>query len=150
MAPTMEQEIVEQEERLANAKRALDLDVIDLIYADDLLLTGVMGEPTCDKGVIIDEIKRGIAERERVLTSAAPIEMSANNEDMKVVRHGDTAIANYRFVVTAKGPNLNVHHRYRATNVWMKRDGRWQIVAAHMAFVLDPQQAAMLSGGDRR
>jgi hypothetical protein len=28
----------------------------------------------------------------------------------------------------------------------LKRDGRWQIVAAHMAFVLDPQQAEMLSG----
>jgi hypothetical protein len=29
----------------------------------------------------------------------------------------------------------------------VKRDGRWQIAAAHMAFVLDPQQAAMLAGG---
>jgi hypothetical protein len=29
----------------------------------------------------------------------------------------------------------------------MKRDGRWQIVAGHTAFVLDPKQAAMLSGG---
>jgi hypothetical protein len=30
----------------------------------------------------------------------------------------------------------------------VKRDGRWQIVVAHMAFVLDPQQAAMLSGAN--
>ncbi|HEU4935625.1 MAG TPA: hypothetical protein VFT39_04160 [Vicinamibacterales bacterium] len=41
---------------------------------------------------------------------------------------------------------LNLHRRYRTTNVWAKRDGRWQIVAAHMAFVLDPQQAATLFG----
>ena len=27
--------------------------------------------------------------------------------------------------------------------------GQWQIVAAHMAFVLDPKQAAMLSGEGR-
>ena len=59
---------------------------------------------------------------------------------------GDTAVANYRFVVTFKGPNLDLRRRYRTTNVWVKRDGRWQIVAAHMAFVLDPQQAAMVSG----
>jgi hypothetical protein len=31
----------------------------------------------------------------------------------------------------------------------MKRDGRWQIVAAHMAFLLDPKQAAMISGEGR-
>jgi ketosteroid isomerase-like protein len=145
----MEQEIVEQEERLADAKRTLDLDAIDRIYADDLMLTGVMGEPTCDKAAIIDEIKRGIAERERSLASGQRIEVAANNEDMKVVRHGDTGIANYRFVITIKGPNIQAHRRYRATNVWMKRDGGWQIVAAHTAFVLDPKQAAMLSGEGR-
>jgi len=146
MALTIEQEIVQQEERLANAKRALDLDGIDRLYADDLLLTGVLGEPTCSKSAVIDEIKRGIAERERPQASAQHMEVAAENQDMKVVGHGDTAIANYRFVVTVKGPTIEAHHRYRATNVWMKRDGRWQIVAAHMAFVLDPKQAAMLSG----
>lgn len=26
--------------------------------------------------------------------------------------HGDIAIANYRFVVTVKGPNVNVQRRY--------------------------------------
>jgi ketosteroid isomerase-like protein len=66
---------------------------------------------------------------------------------MKVVGHGDTAVANYRFVVKAEGPNIQVHNRYRVTNVWMKRDDRWQIVAGHTAFVLDPKQAALLSGG---
>jgi hypothetical protein len=38
---------------------------------------------------------------------------------MKVVRHGDTAIANYRFVVTINGPNTRARHRYRVTNIWM-------------------------------
>ena len=37
-------EILEQEDRLARAKRTLDLDAIDRIYADDLLLTGVLGD----------------------------------------------------------------------------------------------------------
>jgi hypothetical protein len=59
----------------------------------------------------------------------------------------DTAVSNYRFVVTFTGRNLEVHCRFWTTNVWVKRGGRWQIVAAHMAFVLDPKQAAMLEGG---
>jgi ketosteroid isomerase-like protein len=149
MAPTMEQEILQQEEQLAEAKRALDLAAIDRMYADELLLTGVMGEPTCGKTAIIDEVKRGIADRESARASGRQLEMSAENEDMKVVRHGDTAIANYRFVVKISGPAMDVSRRYRATNVWMRQDGRWRIIAAHMSFVLEPKQAAMLSGEGR-
>jgi uncharacterized protein (TIGR02246 family) len=149
MALTMEQEIVEQEEQLAEAKRALDLGAIDRIYADDLLLTGVMGEPTCSKTAIIDEVRRGIAERESARAGGRPMVVSAENEDMKVVRHGDTAIANYRFVVKVTGAAADVSRRYRATNVWKKQDGRWQIIAVHMSFVLDRAQAAMLSGESR-
>jgi ketosteroid isomerase-like protein len=57
-------EILEQEEQLATAKRALDLEAIDRIYADDLLLTGVLGEPTCSKNAVMDEIRRGLAQRD--------------------------------------------------------------------------------------
>ena len=149
MAVTMEQEIVEQEERLADAKRALDLGAIDRIYADDLLLTGVMGEPTCSKTAVIDEVKRGIAERDRARVGGQPMVMSAVNEDMKVVRHGDTAIANYRFVVKITTSTADIARRYRATNVWKQKNGRWQIIAAHMSFVLDPAQAGMLAGEGR-
>ena len=135
-------EILEQEGQLANAKRTLDLDAIDQIYADDLLLTGVLGEPTCSKSAVMDEMRRGIAERDAAKAGGTPFDTRTENEDTKVVALGDTAIANYRFVVTFKGPNLDVRRRYRTTNVWVKRGGRWQIVVTHMGFVLDPQQAA--------
>jgi ketosteroid isomerase-like protein len=139
-------EILEQEEQLARAKRTLDLDAIDRIYADDLLLTGVLGEPTCNKTAVMDEMRRGIAQRDSAKAGGTQFNTITANEDTKIVALGDTAIANYRFVVTVQGPNLDLRRRYRTTNVWVKRDGRWQIVAAHMAFVLDPQQAAMVSG----
>jgi len=143
---TVIDEILEQEEQLANAKRTLDLDAIDRIYADDLLLTGVLGEPTCSKSAVLDEMRRGIAQRDAARAAGTPFDTRTENDDTKVVALGDMAIANYRFVVTFKGPKLEVRRRYRTTNVWVKRGGRWQIVAAHMAFVLDPQQAAMLEG----
>jgi len=146
MTMTTEQEILQSEEQLADAKRALDLKALDRIYADDVLLTGVLGDPTCTKAAITEEITRGIAERERAISSGVKIEMSAENEDMKVATPGDTAIANYRFVVKCKGPNIDLRRRYRVTNVWTKREGRWQIVAQHLSFVLDAKQAAMLSG----
>ena len=149
MNTTMMQEILRQEEQLADAKRTLDLDALNRIYADELLMTGVLGEPTCTKAAILDEARRGIAQRESAVASGQAFETSCNNEDVTVATHGDTAIANYRFVVKFTGPNVDVHRRYRTTNVWIKRDGRWQIIAAHTAFVLDPKQAAMLAGEAR-
>ena len=146
MAMTTEQEILQNEEQFLDAKRTLDLDALDRIYADEVVVTGVLGEPICSKMAIIDEAKRGLADRQQALASGQKFEASAENEDMKVITHGDTAIATYRFVVKVKGSNINVDRRYRTTNVWVKRDGRWQIVAAHLAFVLDAKQAAMLSG----
>jgi ketosteroid isomerase-like protein len=146
MATTTEQEILQREEQLADAKRALDLKALDRIYADDIVMTGVLGEPTCSKAAMIEEVKRGIAEREKAIAGGMQVEMSAVNEDMMVKTHGDTAIANYRFVVKCKGPNIDLHRRYRITNIWKKRDGHWQIVATHGSFVLDPKQAAMITG----
>lgn len=147
MSGTVHQEILNQEEQLARAKQTLDVDALDRIYADDLMLTGVLGEPTCTKPAVIDEARRGIAQRGN--TSAPAFEMSCENEDLKVAAHGDTAIASYRSVVKVTGENIDINRRYRTTNVWMKRNGRWQIVAAHTAFVLDPKQAAQLTGESR-
>ncbi len=149
MPQTAEQEILQQEEQLADAKRALDLDAFDRIYADDLVLTGVMGEPICSKAAVVEETRRGIAERAKALANGQRFDVSTENQDMKIVSHGEAAITNYRFVVNIKRPGLDAQYRYRTTNVWMKREGRWQIVAAHMAFVLDPKQAAMLSSAGR-
>jgi ketosteroid isomerase-like protein len=140
---TTTDEILRHEQQLVDAKRTLDLDTIDRLYADDLLLTGVLGEPTCSKSAVMDEVRRGIAERE---SAKAQFETVIDHEDTTVMELRDTAIANYRFVVTFRVPQGERRRRYRTTNVWAKRDGRWQIVAAHTGFVLEPQQAAMLSG----
>jgi ketosteroid isomerase-like protein len=58
---------------------------------------------------------------------------------------GDVAVTSYRFVVTIKGERIDVNRHFRTTNVWTKIQGRWQVVAAHTAFVLDPKQAARLA-----
>lgn len=147
MSPTTEREVLEQEARLADAKRALDLEAFQRLYADDLLLTGVMGEPSCTKAAVIQEAQRGLTERERARASGQTVDISTESQDMRVVRHGDAAVASYRVVVSIKRPGVDAQHRYRTTNVWMKRDVGWQIVAAHTTFVLDPKQAAALSSG---
>jgi ketosteroid isomerase-like protein len=141
----MKQEILMQEELLTQATRTLDIEALERIYTDDIMMTGVMGDAPCNKSTLLEEAKRGVEQRERAAAGGKPIFDSYEKEDLKVVSHGDTGVTSYRFVVKLTGEGVNVHRRYRTTNVWMKRKGRWQIVAAHTAFVLDPKQAAGLA-----
>ena len=72
---TTTDEILRQEEQLGDARRTLDLDAIDRIYADDLLLTGVLGEPTCSKTAVMDEYgaaSRNVTARRREGYSSRP------------------------------------------------------------------------------
>ena len=142
----VEQEILNHERELLRAKQAQDVEALRRIYADDLMLTGVLGEPTCSKSAIIEEVERGIAQRESAIASGKTFQTSAENEELKVTTFGETAVATYRFVVKITGENLDIHRKYRTTNVWTRRQGRWQIVAAHTALVLDPKQLASLGG----
>ena len=56
---------------------------------------------------------------------------TAHNEDMKVNRFGTTAIVTGWLVVAGHGPKGPFSRRYRFTDTWVRRGGRWQIVAAH-------------------
>ena len=143
MATDIEQEVLTQEEALTLATRTLDIETLERIYADDILMTGVLGE-TCGKAFLMDEARRGVAHRESAAAAGNHFEGSYDKEDLKIVLLGDTAVTSYRFVVKMKGPGIDVHRRYRTTNVWGRRHGSWQIVAAHTAFVLDPKQVASL------
>ena len=97
-------------------------------------------------------MRRSVAllERQAAAASGRHFEASAENEDMKVAAHGDTAIASYRFVVRIKSQTTDVLRRYRTPNVWMKRNGGWHIVTRHMAFVRGANQAAVVTGEGRQ
>src|SRR4029450_14074740 len=58
MTGTAVQEIVALEDSLTQASRALDVDALDRIYADDIIMTSVLGEP-CGKTVVLDEARPG-------------------------------------------------------------------------------------------
>ena len=143
MPNDFEQQVLEQEQALTFSTRTLDIEALDRIYADSILMTGVLGE-TCGKAFLMDEARRGVAHRESAAAAGKHFEGSYEKEDLKVVVIGDTAVTNYRFVVKMQGPGVDVHRRYRTTNVWAQRNGSWQVVAAHTAFVLDPKQVASL------
>ena len=63
---------------------------------------------------------------------------TAHNEDMRVHRFGATAVVTGWLVVGGHGPSGPFDRRYRFTDTWVRRGGRWQIVAAHDYLVRHP------------
>lgn len=131
MTRTTEQEILAQEDRLTQATRQLDLEALDRLYADDILFTGVTGA-TCTKANLMDEARRGVAERQAAVETKHFV-ARYDKADIKVVAHGDTAVTSWRFVITIENNGEQTSRAYRTTNVWMKRQPGWQVIAGHTA-----------------
>jgi ketosteroid isomerase-like protein len=51
--------------------------------------------------------------------------------DAEVVVHGDTAIVHSRYSQIAYLDTNDLSHDFRLTDVWARRDGRWQVLARH-------------------
>ena len=132
MTGIVDVDIVAAEERLTQATRRIDLDMLDRIYADDIIFTGVTGV-ICDKAAVMDEARRGAAARAAAASNDAPAVVAYDKDELCAVRHGTTAVSNFRFSITIRGDGQEVVRRYRTTNVWMKRGDEWQVVAAHTA-----------------
>ena len=132
MTGIVDTDIAAQEERLTEATRRVDVDALDRIYADDIMFTGVTGV-ICDKKSVMDEARRGAAERQAAASNQTPAVVSYDKDDLRTVRHGATAVSSFRFSITIRGDGQEVTRRYRSTNVWMKRADQWQVVAAHTA-----------------
>ena len=123
-------EVLAYEQRLTDATRAVDVDALERLYADDIIFTGVTGA-ICEKTAVMDEARRGRAEREKASASSdAAAVVDYHKDELRIVRHGEAAVASYRFAVTIRADGKEVVRRYRTTNVWSKRAGEWQVVAA--------------------
>ncbi len=76
----------------------------------------------------------------RSIVSGPDTVTAAGNEDMQVHRFGTTAVVTGWLVVRGRGPGGggSFERRYRYTDTWMKRGGRWQIVGAHDYLAVAP------------
>jgi ketosteroid isomerase-like protein len=81
-------------------------------------------------------INRG-KEQERALLPASPIPGGlALNEDVQIRLYGETAVITGRIVTKAKIADQEVPgFTTRFTDTWLKRQGRWQVVARHYSRV---------------
>ena len=56
---------------------------------------------------------------------------AASNEDMKAHAFGDTVVVTGFMITKGTGPAGSFERRYRFTDTWARRKGRWVLVAAH-------------------
>ena len=56
---------------------------------------------------------------------------TASNEDMRAHVYGSTAVVIGWLVVKGRGKDGAFNRRYRYTDTWVQRAGRWQVIAAH-------------------
>jgi ketosteroid isomerase-like protein len=64
-----------------------------------------------------------------IATSPDTVE-SAANEEMKLYDYTPTAVVTGILVVKARGKGKEYTNRYRFTDIWLNRDGKWQAIAA--------------------
>src|SRR5512147_2681333 len=115
----VEREITKLEEELTHSEMQLDVEALDRIYADDIMVTAPIG--LCvDKPAVMTEVRQA--------RDKAKVE-KYDKDDLKVRAYGDTAVTSYRIIAKAKFEETDIDARFCITNVWMKRQGRWQIVA---------------------
>jgi ketosteroid isomerase-like protein len=128
----IDRELLDLEDRLTKATQNIDIAALDAFYAPDIMFTGVTGA-ICDKSLVMSEARRGASERSAAASTGGPAVVSYEKDDLRAVRHGDTGICSFRFAVKVRADGKEVTRQYRTTNVWMRRAGTWQVVAAHTA-----------------
>lgn len=126
----VEKEILTLEEELTQMEMHLDVEALDRIYADDIMVTA----PT---GVCVD--KPAVTTEVRQAADKAKVERY-DKDDLKVRAYGETVVTSYRITAKARFEETEINAHFCITNVWLKREGRWQIVARHTANLEKPAQ----------
>lgn len=114
----VEQTLMRIEQELIDAVLAGDASAVERHYADSFIFTTPDGTMV-NKSQVIANVKSGNLKYE-----------STKIDDMKVQVYGDTAVVTLRSTDKGRHKGVDISGQYRWTDVFVRRDGRWQLVAA--------------------
>src|SRR5207247_9046422 len=101
----------------------VDVEALDRVYADDIMVTAPIG--ICvDKPAVMAEVRQA---------ADKAVVGRYDKDDLKVRAFGGTAVSSYRMTTQATFEGTEIKRQLCITNVWLKRNGGWQIVARHTA-----------------
>jgi len=119
------QELIKLEDAVNAALVSRNVTLLDYVYAGDLIDTDDDGEVET-KAELLWDLRSG----DLKITVA-------KNDEYKIHVYENVAVVNFRCTINGKYKNEDISGRYRDTNTWIKRAGRWQCVAVHESEITD-------------
>lgn len=113
----IEKEVTRIEQEMVDALLKGDASANERYLAQDFVFTGPDGK-VVDKAQTVADVKSGDLKFE-----------SSKLDDMKVRVYGDTAVATYGSTDKGTYKGKDISGRFRWTDVFVKRGGKWQIVS---------------------
>jgi hypothetical protein len=126
----IESELMQLERNIGDANVRRDKAFFERIEADEFIFTDSAGG-LMTKAEDVASLDKPAGEFR--LISYVP-------DDMKVRVYGKTAVVTGRTTTKLKSKDREVINSSRFTDVFVKRDGRWQIVAGHSSRIREPQK----------
>ena len=115
-----EEELLKLEEAFAEAIVKNDLEVIGRLVADDWIIIDPNGE-IVDRTRFFEVIKSGALAHDMM-----------ESEDFRVRVYGDSAVVTGVIRTNGKFMGQEFSTQERATDVFVRREGRWQCVLTHL------------------
>ena len=116
----MEEELLKLENAFAEAIVNNDLEGIRRLVADDWIIIDPNGE-IVDRARFFEVIKSGVLTHDMM-----------ESKDSRVRVYGDSAVVTAVTRTKGKFMGHDFSTQERATDVFVKRDGRWQCVLTHL------------------
>jgi hypothetical protein len=117
MTVAVAHELVELANDLARAVSDHDVDRLEELLASEFSLQGAAGQ--------LDRV-------EFLAAAAGPYEIDEfSYEEIDPEIYGNTAVLVSRYSQVARLDGRDLTHRMHVTDIWTRRDARWQIVRRH-------------------
>ena len=123
-ARSAERQLIELERQLSDALVREDARVLDRLWSNDLVFT-------FPNGKVSNKAQRLAGQK----PAAQPPQSESKtiNDEVKVYLYGNTAVVTVLSTWSGKANNEAYSSQFQATHVWVKQEGRWQLVAAHVS-----------------
>jgi len=112
------QELIKLEREFGDAQPRRDIARLNQLIADDFVATVPPGK-VINKAEVIAQVTSPDLEMESLV-----------NDDIQVRIYGNVAIVTARGAARGKYKGQDASGQFRYTRVWIKREGRWQAIAA--------------------
>jgi hypothetical protein len=117
---SVEDQLIQLDKAWTSAELKGDKKAAGALVADDYVGTTQRGE---------------IETKSQYLAGVVPNSDMVKSDDYKITLYGNTAVMTHRATVSGVR-----NMQFRSTHVWMKRKGKWQVVAHHGSMVAPPDK----------